>query len=57
MNGPAIACTCTALLALTASLCANMNETASITPVHCEGDEVNHHDCDGIEPRSSHEQR
>ena len=26
------------------SLCANMNETASITPVQYEGDEVNHHD-------------
>jgi len=38
-------------------LCANMHETTPMTPVHCEGTEVNHHDDDSICPRSSSELR
>ena len=40
------------------TLCANTDETASMTPIHYEGDhEVNHHDDDPTGPRPQPEQR
>ena len=46
-----------AIAMLCVTLCANMNESASMTPVQYEGDEVDHHDDSVSGPRPFDEQR